>query len=151
MDKELKQKIETVVERNIRELKIGTEFYFRDYLVKHNLSEKEMLSLSTEIAQHLRAFVMPKQNNAVVGLPFNVPYIRINLENEFKKIPYEFYLYHSLMGLEFKLSSKVFAVKLKFGIFKINDSNEVKKFVECFFEFCKNCKTLHSNKKWERC
>jgi hypothetical protein len=140
MDNETKQQITSIVEADVRSLKDGTKFCFKDFLAKYNLSNEEMTELSTDLASKLNAYIASTVDGQTVGLPQNITYVRICLADFFKKLPFEFYLSDALRRLSFKLSPNLFAVITKSQIIKIDDQTKTNKLWQDFLTFAKTTK-----------
>lgn len=141
-NKELKQKeITYVVEKQVRNLPTNTKFCFADFLKKYELDKNEQLKYAIEFITTLNNYVLPISED-ISGLPQSLPVVRINVNDYFKKLDYDFYLYHSLEGFECKLSPKNFAAKTRDnGLIILNKSpEELNNLWNEFLEFVKTAK-----------
>lgn len=83
----MKEKIEQI-SKEIWELKPKSKIDFNEYFKKYEISEQNKLECYNTIMNNLKGWinVEKKYKNAIVGLPFNIPYIknkrRINVLDE---------------------------------------------------------------------
>ena len=134
-------KVASKIIASITVLPFNTEFTLLHYFFKYKVDKDSMFDLYDKIVEdeNYKVFnydIPKKYKNAIVGLPYAIPQIKINPHIYFKKLNYKFYL--NTNSIEIKLSPKHFAVLKRNKLFII--TNNADKLYAEFLKFVDGAK-----------